>query len=255
MSVKILLLDIETAPNLGYFWKIFKENIGLNQIVHSGYVMTWSAKWLGSREVMFDSIWESGEKKMLSRIHKLLDEADIVIHYNGKSFDVPTLYKEFVKHNFKPPSPFKQIDLYLIVRDTFRFVSNKLDYVLKTLGMQGKMRHVGFELWVRAMGAQPGQTQQQTSLARKTMERYNRRDVTQLEKLYNRLLPWIQKHPNIGMFTGRPVCTNCGGHHVVRRGFAHTKLQKYQQFKCVDCGTWMRDTKSVKIRARYAAIS
>jgi uncharacterized protein YprB with RNaseH-like and TPR domain len=91
MTSKILLLDIETSPNTAHVWGIWDQNIGLNQLLESSYTLCYAAKWLGKKEVIFDSVNKSSQKKMLQGIHKLLDEADAVIHYNGARFDIPTL--------------------------------------------------------------------------------------------------------------------------------------------------------------------
>ena len=101
--MKILLLDIETAPSLAYIWGLFKENIPLQRLVNSGYVLCWSAKWLGEEEIYFDSLYNSTPRRMLKKIHKLLEETDVVIHYNGQSFDIPTLNKEFLLYGMPPP--------------------------------------------------------------------------------------------------------------------------------------------------------
>jgi len=246
---KILLLDIETAPNLGYFWRIWKENIGTNQIVNNGSVLSWAAKWVGEKDMMFGAKWKDGEKKMLARIHRLLNETDIVVHYNGKSFDIPTFNKEFIIHGFPPPAPYKQVDLLLVVRDTFAFVSRKLDYVTKTLGMGQKVRHPGFELWVKAMGGDPA--------AQRHMERYNRRDVVLLEKLYLRLRPWIKGHPNVGVLGDISSCPNCGSTHFQRRGTAVATLLKYHRYQCQNCATWFRGTKAINNtqRERFTGIA
>ncbi len=105
---KILLLDIEMAPNVAHVWGIWDQNIGINQLQESSYVMCYAAKWLGDKKMVFDSVKKSGDKKMLEGIHKLLDEADAVIHYNGKRFDIPSLNKEFLLHGMFPPAPFKE---------------------------------------------------------------------------------------------------------------------------------------------------
>jgi len=81
----------------------------------------------------------------------------------------------------------------------------------------------------------------------KVMSEYNKQDVRLLELVYDRLLPWIQGHPNLSVFLNSPVCPNCGGKHSVRQGFKVTKTCKYQMYQCRDCGTWHRDTKSVKL--------
>ena len=127
--MKILLLDIETAPNTAYVWGLFKQNISISQIVDSSAMLCWAAKWLDNEDVMFSSIM-GGRKKMLQRIHKLLDEADAVVHYNGSRFDIPTLNKEFLEAGMSPPSPYAQVDLLKTARQQFRFPSNKLDLSL-----------------------------------------------------------------------------------------------------------------------------
>ncbi len=87
---------------------------------------------------MFDSIQKSGKQKMLDSVHKLLDEADAIVHYNGSRFDIPILHKEFLLAGMPPPAPAKQIDLLQVARRQFRFVSNKLDYVSQALGLGSK---------------------------------------------------------------------------------------------------------------------
>jgi DNA polymerase elongation subunit (family B)/DNA-directed RNA polymerase subunit RPC12/RpoP len=246
--MKILLLDIETAPNAAYCWGLWKENIGVNQIINSGYVLSWAAREYGNGGIEWRSCYHSTPKRMLGRIHTLLDTADVVVHYNGMSFDIPTLNKEFVIHGFKPPAPYKQVDLLNIVREQFRFPSNKLDYVVKTLGLGEKVRHPGFELWVRCMNNDP--------VAWKLMERYNKQDVALLERLYDRLKPWIRNHPNHSAHSGVPCCTNCGSENFFRNGWAFTQLLKYPRYRCNDCGKYFRGNKTASLRRseRFVAV-
>lgn len=238
--MKILLLDIETAPNVVYTWGLFKQNISTKHIVASGYVLCWAAKWLDDPKVLFDSVKKSEPALMLGRIHKLLDMADVVITYNGTNFDLPTLNKEFVKHGFKPPAPYKQVDLYQVVKRVFRFESNKLDYVTKTLGQDGKVEHEGFQLWIDCMARKAD--------AWKRMEEYNRGDVTELERLYKTLLPWIDRHPNRQAFEGHQCCPNCGSEKYQQRGWAITTTLKYRRYQCSECRAWFRGNKTVSVR-------
>lgn len=235
--MKILLLDIETAPNLAYVWGLWQQNVGINQIESSGYVLCWAAKWLGDENVMFDSIKKSGDKRMLSRIHSLLDKADAVVHYNGVKFDIPTLNKEFLKHGLTPPAPYKHIDVLLHCRRIFRFESNKLDYVAKSLGLGSKVKHEGFELWVQCMAGERE--------AWKRMEEYNRHDVVLLERVYEKVLPWIYGHPNRSVHDELPCCPNCGSDSYQARGYAITRAAKYKRYRCNDCGHWFRDAKRI----------
>lgn len=235
--MKILLLDIETAPNLAYVWGLWDQNIAINQIASSGYVLCWAAKWHGDEAIQFDSVYKSKPKKMLERIWKLLDKADAVVHYNGRKFDIPTLNKEFLQRGIQPPAPYKQIDLLQVSKSAFRFTSNKLDYVSSALGIGQKVRHEGHELWVKCMAKDPE--------AWAKMEGYNKQDVALLEKLYEKFKPWIRNHPNHGAFCEDAVCTNCGGNNLQRRGYAVTQVMKYARYQCNDCGTWVRGNKPV----------
>lgn len=236
--MKRLLVDIETAPNTAHVWGLFKQNISISQIMDSSYVMCWSAKWYGENDIYFDSVNKSSPTRMLKRIHKLLDEADAVIHYNGSRFDIPTLNKEFLIYNINPPATYKQIDLLQVAKNQFRFPSNKLDYVAQALGLGSKHKHAGHELWVKCMAGDKEAWQ--------IMEQYNKQDVVLLEKVYDKMLPWIKNHPNVALYDESDdlVCTNCGSKHLKRRGYSYTSVGKYQRYVCEDCGTWMRGRKS-----------
>jgi DNA polymerase elongation subunit (family B) len=244
--MKILLLDIETSPNTAYVWGIWQENIPIARLIDSSQVLCWTAKWLGEKEVFFDSIHKSKTKTMLKRIHKLLDSADAVVTYNGNKFDLPVLNKEFFLHRFGPPAPYKSVDLYRTVKSKFRFVSNKMDYVCQQLGI-GRKIETNFELWVRCMNKDDD--------AWAEMENYNTNDVRMLEELYNEILPWIGTHPNHSVYSGTLVCPRCGGNRNIRRGTATLIGRKYQRFQCTSCGHWHRDNQAIKEESKERYIS
>jgi len=233
---RILLLDIETRPNLGYVWSLWQQDVGLHALVEATEVICFAAKWLGKPRVEFYSVHDDGKPEMVQNAHRLLDEADAIMTYNGKSFDLPHLNREFLIAGLTPPSPYKQIDLFLTVKRQFQFPSNKLAYVSKALGLSGKATHEGFDLWVKCMA---GDEQ-----AWKTMRRYNKRDVTLLEELYEKLRPWVVNHPSFAAITGNDeTCPACGSEDLQRRGFAYTAQTAYQQYQCQECGKWSRGTK------------
>ena len=239
-EIKILYLDIETAPTNVYTWSLWPKFISPDNIVKAGYTLCWAAMWDGDREIHYGSI-RDGEESMLQTIWELLDEADAVVHYNGTKFDIPTLNREFVRHKMDPPSHFHEIDLLKTVRKQFRFESNKLDSVCQRLGLGGKVKHKGMSLW---FGCMEGKLDDW-----KTMERYNKRDIKILKKLYKYLLPWIHNHPNVGLWAkaDKPTCTNCGSTDVTAKGTQYnTKAASYNRWKCNKCGTPLRSRLSSK---------
>jgi len=237
--MKLLMLDIETAPHKVYAWGLWDQNIALNQIVEPGYTLCWASKWYGKKTVFFDAVWKSGPEGMVQTIHDQISEADAVIHYNGTKFDMPTLNGEFLKHGLTPPPPYYQIDLLQTARRQFKLASNKLDYVAQYLGVGGKVNHKGMELWHECMQGCPK--------AQKHMERYNRQDTILLQGVYERLLPWIKNHPSVALHDGEqsPACTNCGSTNVKKNGRRTNRTQVYQQYSCNDCGTWMRGRQNI----------
>lgn len=229
-----MAIDIETSPNLAYVWGLWDQNVSLNHLVESGEILCWAAKWIGEDEVFFHSMQSGSKKKMIRAAWKLLDEADVVLHFNGKRFDIPWLNREFVQMGLMPPSPYKQIDLLSTCRQQFKFPSNKLEYITKKLGLLGKVKHEGFDLWIKCMARDPE--------AWGRMEEYNVRDVIELEELYVLLKPWIKSHPSYGAYYGDDVCPKCGGSDLRPRGWAYTSQSRYRRLKCHDCGTWTRST-------------
>lgn len=232
--MRILLLDIETSPNKVWTFDLWQTNIGPEKIIEPQRVLSYAAKWLGDKHIEFSSVYHNGEKKMLKGLHKLLDEADVVVHYYGARFDIPMINAEFIKHGFLPPSPFKQIDLKKVVKDNFRFPNNKLVYVVKILNVGEKLeRGVDIKLWIDCMKNDPD--------AWELMKKYNIQDTNLLEGLYLKLRPWIRNHPNQGAFSqSHVVCPNCGGKHHQRRGYSIARLLRYARFQCTDCGKWFR---------------
>lgn len=229
--MRLLFLDIETAPHLSATWGLFNQNVALDQLITPGYTLCWAAKWHGEKEIMFESVM-TGEKRMIRRIHKLLSEADAVCHYNGTKFDIPTLQKEILLQDLPPPEPFKEIDLLRTARRRFRLASNKLDFVAQQLGLGSKTKHKGMALWLGCMNKNKEDW--------KVMEEYNKQDVLLLEKVYNRLLPWIIGHPNRSVMAGAKCCVQCGGEHLQARGYEVTQAARYRRYQCVDCGKWNR---------------
>ena len=232
---RILLMDIERRPPRAvvYPWDIHKPVfVRLEDIQEFDATICFTAKWLGKKQVIFDSLQHSSPKQMAEHVWKLLDEADAVIHYNGKRFDVPVLNWDFITNDLPPPSPFRQIDLYQTVRSKFKIISRKLGYVLERLEMKGKLDMGGMEALI-ACGYD------NCPKAWKKMEAYNKRDVTELEPLYYKLLPWIDNHPNMNLFKAADMpacCTNCGSAAIKKDGRILTTnnviRQRYQCTKC-----------------------
>lgn len=226
-------------------WRLFKENIPLARLVETGEVICVAAKWHGEEEVLFYSVHHDGKQEMLNGIYNLLSEADAVVSYNGKKFDIPHLNREFILAGMTPPAPYAQIDLYWTARQKFNFISNKLDNVAQELGLGSKFEHSGFQLWVDCMAGDDD--------AWEEMKTYNIKDVVLTEALYDRLLPWITSHPAASLYaspealeTGLRACPSCAGINLKPRGRSYTSVSVFQRYRCDDCGRWSRGSKRLE---------
>lgn len=233
--MRILSLDIETTPAIVYVWSLRPDYIPPSHVIKPSQMLCWAAKWLGEPEVEFRGLKPDGQKRMVKRLWRLLDEADSVLHYNGKRFDVPHVQREFLQAGLLPPSPFKQIDLLVTCRRQFKFDANKLERVSEQLGIGRKEEHEGFKLWTRCMAGEQS--------AWERMRRYNEKDCRLNETLYmKKLRPWILSHPSHGAQEGRDICSKCGSDKLEARGFASLRTGRYRRFHCTSCGSWMRST-------------
>lgn len=242
---KVLFVDIETAPILGYVWQLWDQNVGLNQIKSDWYVLSWSAKWLGDTKVMYADQRSSkdleNDKALLNGIWHLLDEADIVIWQNGRNFDHKKLNARFLLNNMTPPSSYKHIDTLEIAKKHFGFTSNKLEYMSDKLCVKyKKLQHKkfpGFEMWKECLA--------RNVEAWREMEKYNKHDVLALEELYNKLIPW-DSTINFNLWSDSPeIVCKCGSKHFQKRGFTFTATGKFQKHRCVSCGAETRSRENL----------
>lgn len=235
--MRVLVFDIETAPKKAYVWQFWKQNIGLNQLIGYGYVMSIAYKWLGEDEIFYLENRTEDDRELVEKFSHVLESADMAIAHNCLGFDIPVLRSRAVIHGIAPWSPVKIIDTLRIAKREFRFDSNKLEYIAKVLGVEEKDQHKefpGFELWAECMAGNPK--------AWKEMRLYNVQDVITLEQVYLKLRPWATNHPNVmvNKDSEEHACPKCGGTHLHRRGYQYTNTGKYQRYQCTDCGGWSR---------------
>lgn len=237
---KVLFFDIETAPNKMHGWSLWNQNFGLNQIESEWFILSYSAKWLGNEEVFYEDmegiVDTEDDTHLLDSLWKLIDEADVVIGQNSKSFDIKKMNARWIMKGYLPPSPYKQIDTLDIAKRNFAFTSRKLEWMTDKLCDNKKLTHgkfAGFELWKQCLLDNPD--------AWLEMKEYNMMDVVSLEELYLKMAAWDNKHVNFNLYTkeNKHVC-RCGSHAVVEAGYAYTGVSKFQQYRCLDCGATTR---------------
>lgn len=239
--MKVLTLDIETSPLVCYTWGLKNQFIGINQIIEPTRILCFAAKWLDEKRVQFYSEWTTGKQEMLDAAHSLVSEADVIVGYNHRSFDMKHFTREFMEAHMAPPPPVPTVDLFRESLQAY-FPSHKLDYVSQALGLEGKLGHTGFQMWTDVLNGD--------EKARRLFERYCKQDVVLTEKLYLEMLPYLKTQPIAALYTDDDAdivaCPKCGTETLQRRGFAFTRMGKFVRYQCTDCGSWSRGKKNLK---------
>jgi uncharacterized protein YprB with RNaseH-like and TPR domain len=207
------------------------------------YILMVSYKWAHERTVKtaclpdFPSYKRNKhcDKALCGVLHRLLDQADIVVAHNGDRFDLPKINSRLIINGFSPPSPIKSIDTLKYSRRVFRFDSSKLDNIGRYFSIGRKVPNMGAALW---RGCGEGDPK-----AWRTMRRYGKQDTALLASAYERLKAWAPNHPDLRVYSGKTGCPTCESSNVQRRGITVKLKSKYQRLQCQDCGSWFAGEK------------
>lgn len=239
--MKTLLFDLETKPAKVYTFKLYQPIIGIEQIIEDSSIMSWSAMWEDKTKVLFASEYHDGRQEMLQKLWDLLDQADVIVTFNGKKFDEAWIRGELIREGFQPYSPVKHIDLYQVAKSNMRLISGKLDWLSWVLLKDRKVEHYGFKLWADCLSEDP----EVKARAWRLMKRYGMKDTALMKPILEILRPWIKTGlPNAALYQGSDfACPACGGVDLQKRGYHYTGASKFQRYRCMSCGHWPYDPK------------
>ena len=240
-TAQILLFDIETS-HIEFKTRVFsiwQQNLNPDHITKDWHILCWSAKWLFEDKIYNASctpseIEKGDDKRVTQALWNMLDEANIVIAHNLNRFDRKVAQTRFLKNGIALPSPYQTIDTLLHARKQFKITSNRLDYLGEFLGV-GRKLETEKGLWDKV---EDGDKE-----AMERMQKYCDIDCTLLENVYLEMRPYIQPHPNIGLFIESNfdrVCPSCGGTHLTYIGDYATTVNTYDAYRCDDCGSQTR---------------
>jgi uncharacterized protein YprB with RNaseH-like and TPR domain len=233
---KILFIDIETSPIIAQVWRLFDQNVGLNQIQVDWSILSFCAKWKDSDEIIYMDTRNQADANddtvLLDALWRLLNEADFVVGQNSKRFDVKKINARFIMNEMPKPSTFRQIDTLEIAKRQFGFTSNKLEYMTdKLCTTYKKLKHgkyPGHILWSECLKGNPE--------AWDEMEEYNKNDVLSLEELYDILSSWDDKLPNFDVYVDGILDMSVW----VEDGFHYSNFGKYQRYRNTETGVQRR---------------
>jgi biotin operon repressor len=239
---KVLFLDIETAPALVVAFGRYDVTVTQNHVLQEGnWLLSAAWKWSGARVSSIQSTIITkteasvqDDSRIVMKLRKLIDEADIVVAHNAKGFDMKIIRSRLAVHQIGMYHNVKVIDTLQIAKQ-MKFPANSLDALAAHLGIGRKTVTSGIDLWIKCM--------QGDSKALKKMQAYNEDDVDLLVQVYDRLQPYNSSTPNFGVFSAdeKHRCPNCGSDAVDYTGnVVYTNQAMYAELSCSDCGAISR---------------
>jgi DNA polymerase III epsilon subunit-like protein len=229
--MRILYLDLESTPILGYVWRAYEDS--LLDIKKDYGLLCFAYAW-GDEPVTIVSLRSNTERQVVKKLWELFNEADVIVAHNGDKFDIKMSNALFIRYNLKPPSPYKTVDTLKLARRYFKFTKNNLDFLSMSLLGEGK-HATDKSLWFKCMA---GDVE-----AFKQMELYCSNDVSLLRRLHHKIKSWHTGNPNSNLYQGTSHACSACGKRTQKRGFMYTRVGKYQRHQCTTCGHWDKGEK------------
>lgn len=169
------------------------------------------------------------EEPLVRTVHANLLEADMMVTFNGKGFDLGFLNTKFMKYRLPAIPVVGHVDLYQVAKHKMRLRPKSLKNIARYLGLRNQKMDLPWSYWQRARDGDPS--------AIRTIRLRGRSDVLLTEELYlEHLRPYVTQHPRVA---GYGPCRRCGEDALQRRGSAVTIYRGQQyRFQCQVCGGW-----------------
>lgn len=238
-TFKFLLLDLELTFAVYYAYPSKREQyLSASNIIHDQFCVCAAWKWLGEKSTKVVKITDNeklfkqnfrNDKEVAIKLHQLMTEADVIIAHNGDRFDIKHANCLFLKHGLGPIPQNKSIDTLKVAKKYFAFPGNSLDQLSKRFGSKGKNRKPN---WYKMTDGD----EKEINIAAK----YCKNDVSELEKIFLELRPFITNFPTDKKVNSKPEkCHKCGSTHLGPNGKIIRTYGKFQRYQCKDCGSYI----------------
>lgn len=183
---KLLFFDLEVSPNTVFSWNVGRKiSIGPENIIDERKILCVCWKFEGNDKI-YSLEWNKGcDKELVKKFADIFNSSDIIIGQNSDNFDIKWLRTRCLIHNIPLKHTVNSMDTLKMARQYFRFNSNRLDYLSKFIGNEGKTE-TGFGLWRDIV-------LKNDKKAMNTMVSYCKNDIKILEQVYNTIKPYCKE--------------------------------------------------------------
>lgn len=231
-DIKRLFFDIETSPNIGYFWRTgYNLSITPDCIINERKIICISYKW-ETEDKIYTLTWDENQcdKQMLINFIKVANQSDEMIAHNGDRFDIKWIRTRCIFHRVPMFPNYKTLDTLKKAKSGFNFNSNKLDYIAQFLGVGAKVKHSGFDMWKNVMAGDKD--------AMDEMVHYCEGDIIVLEDVFLTMQNYIKTNTHNGVINGnlKYSCPSCGSENIELLKNNVTAMGTIKrQINCLDC--------------------
>lgn len=248
---KLLYLDIELAmmeiSHRCYSLKQYSKFLPPTSVKRDVWMPCAAWKWLHQPFVASVSVLQDKERfkrdysddyVVVSTLHALISNADVIIGHNVKAFDWKHITTRFLVHGLDPiPAP-QFIDTLKISRAHTAPASHSLRYLAENYDL-GETKDEAPDWQGVAEGSEE---------AIFNCERYCRQDIRAGVALYYKLRPLIPNHPNLNlMHTERKwgCCPSCGSEDLRPGHMRHNQTRSVRRYQCRTCRSWTTEDKVI----------
>jgi len=175
----------------------------------------------------------TNDRELVKDIKKKLEEADMLFGWYSTRHDIPLINSRLIYHGLKPVSPRAHVDGWKVAKYHLCLPSNSLKMVSSFLEIEEKTP-IKPNTWKRARAGHL------SSL--KYVYEHGLQDTVVTKLAYERMLPLIQKHPNVFNITDfTNGCPRCGAKgRMVKNGIGYAEKRAHQVYECQKCGGHVR---------------
>jgi hypothetical protein len=248
VGVRVGVVDVETLPIIAPVFGIWDVNINPMHILKESCLLSWAGKFILSDNVYSDVL--TGEeaiardsKRITNSLAEFLEQCDIVVGQNFRNYDSKVINTEFLLHGIHPIR-YRMIDTLEVLKNNFRFVSNKMLYVNKRLDISEKIDNDGMPLWIKCNDGD------EESLEK--MLAYNVGDIVSSEDLFWRVQPFINNMPHLSAYNTdlKEMSCACGSTKIEEVGLWTTNSAIYKKYRCKSCHALMRGRENLMPKSK-----
>jgi DNA polymerase elongation subunit (family B) len=202
LGERVLIYDIETSYNIVKSWRVgWNLTIQPGDILEERKIICVSYKWLGEDQV-YNLSWDKDQddRFLIEQFVEVLNEADVIVAHNGDRYDLKFIKTRALIHRIPMLINYPQFDTLKVAKKKFMFNSNRLDYISKVLGFEGKIE-TKMKLWDDVI-------LRKSKEGLEKMLEYCDEDVVQLEKVYKELVSWETPKHHVGVLNGETKQTS-----------------------------------------------